>query len=220
MAKVFTTASLAAVPRTSVALRAVPREADWRAGLPTLASHDVTLREPVASDALALLTALSEGALHEIMPDPPPATVLGLGVLIERLQADRRAGTMRCWAIVTRDTGLPVGLVGLRSLDASGAMVEGVGAIADEFQGTATFQVAARLVLGCFFGPMKGHRIEFRVDVRNGRANGALRKLGAAQEGVLRRAHRLGDTFHDQVLWALVASDWSESTRERSPGIH
>ena len=47
-----------------------------------------------------------------------------------------------------------------------------------------------------------------RVDVRNARANGALRKLGAAQEGVLRHAQFRDGAYRDHVLWAMVAGDW------------
>ena len=38
------------------------------------------------------------------------------------------------------------------------------------------------------FGTLGTHRLEARVLLQNGRANGALRKLGAVQEGVLRRS--------------------------------
>ena len=46
-----------------------------------------------------------------------------------------------------------------------------------------------------------------RVDVRNARANGALRKLGATQEGVLRHAQFRDGAYRDHVLWAMVAGD-------------
>lgn len=42
----------------------------------------------------------------------------------------------------------------------------------------------------------------------NGRANGALRTLGAAREGRLRRSFLVGHQYHDDVLWALLADDW------------
>ncbi len=63
---------------------------------------------------------------------------------------------------------------------------------------------------------MQVHRAEFRIDVRNARANGALRKLGATQEGLLRRALHRDGVFVDQVLWAIVAGDWC-GPRDVSP---
>lgn len=53
-------------------------------------------------------------------------------------------------------------------------------------------------------------RIEFRIDARNLRSQAAVRKLGAAREGVL-RAERITWTGHvrDTVLFGLLASDWA-----------
>ena len=89
-------------------------------------------------------------------------------------------------------------------------------AIAPEFRGTGLFQAAARGLLDYLLGPMGLHRVEMRVDVRNARANGALRKLGAAQEGVLRRAQFRDGAYRDHVLWAVVAGDW-RSDRDLTP---
>lgn len=192
---------------------------DWRAALPVLSSHGVTLREAVNDDALSLLTALSDEDLTGLLPELPASSASGFATLIERLRAARRAGGLRCWVVVPADAGIPVGLIGLRSLDQTGAAAEAFAVLANEFRGSSVFQVAARLALNCFFGSMAGHRIEFRVDVRNGRASGAIRKLGALQEGILRRARRSGDDYHDQVLWAIVASDW-HARGERNTGVH
>jgi RimJ/RimL family protein N-acetyltransferase len=178
------------------------------------------LREPVVADALALLTALPEGGLQEIVADPPSASVIGLETFIERVQRQRRAGTLACWAVVPSEGDVPVGLIGLRALDHAATLVEGVAVLADEFRGTALFQSAARLALAFAFDRMGVHRIEFRVDVQNGRANGALRKLGALQEGVLRRARISERDAHDQVLWAMLSSDWNAPHHTHSASIH
>jgi ribosomal-protein-serine acetyltransferase len=44
--------------------------------------------------------------------------------------------------------------------------------------------------------------------VANGRGNGALRKIGAVQEGVLRRSFLRDGQYHDQVLWSILAEEW------------
>jgi RimJ/RimL family protein N-acetyltransferase len=178
------------------------------------------LREPVIADALPLLTALPEGALAEVLPDPPSASVTGLETFVDRVQRARRSGTLACWAIVPAEGDVPVGLIGLRALDHAATLVEGVAVLADEFRGTSLFQSAARLALAFAFERMGVHRIEFRVDVQNGRANGALRKLGALQEGVLRRARVTERDAHDQVLWAMLSSDWIGPRHTLSASIH
>lgn len=200
--------------------RAADTTGDWRRVLPALQNDVVTLREPAAADALALLTALPEYGLHEIVADAPAPTVAGVQSFIERLAVERRSGALRCWVIVAADSEMPVGLIALRSLDHGGAAAEGVAVVAPELRGTPVFHAAASLVLDAFFQRMGGHRIEFRVDVRNGRANGALRKLGASQEGLLRRARRAADEFHDQLLWAIVATDWRQPRQTGSVRIH
>ena len=58
------------------------------------------------------------------------------------------------------------------------------------------------------------HRLEARAAVQNGRGNGALRKMGAVQEGILRKSFLRNGEYLDQVLYAIVEDDWRVS-RER-----
>lgn len=52
-------------------------------------------------------------------------------------------------------------------------------------------------------------RVEFRVDARNGRSQGAMKKTGAVREGVM-RADRITWTGHvrDTVLFAILKDEW------------
>ena len=208
MAKVFMSTPAAGAAPSLAGAPPSTSGTPWRDALPTLSSATVTLREPTANDALGLLTALSPDALAAAVPDPPPSSPLGIASLIASLQTKRAQGQEACWVVVPHASAVPIGLIRMRALDHGFTMVEGTAAIADEFRGTQLFQDAARLVLGCLFRTMQVHRAEFRIDVRNARANGALRKLGATQEGLLRRALYRDGVFVDQVLWAIVAGDW------------
>jgi RimJ/RimL family protein N-acetyltransferase len=78
----------------------------------------------------------------------------------------------------------------------------------------------AQLVLDFAFEVMNVHRLEARASVGNGRGNGALSKLGAVQEGVLRRSFLKGGTYHDQVMWSVVAGDWRARRGHVGPQIH
>ena len=55
------------------------------------------------------------------------------------------------------------------------------------------------------------HRVEFRVDARNLRSRSAVLKLGAVEEGVLRR-HKITHTgfIRDTHVFAITDSDWLE----------
>ena len=52
------------------------------------------------------------------------------------------------------------------------------------------------------------HRLEARAAVLNSRGNGALLKIGAVKEGVLRKSLERNGQFLDQALYAILDSDW------------
>ena len=64
------------------------------------------------------------------------------------------------------------------------------------------------------------HRLEARASIVNGRGNGALRKLGAVQEGVLRRSFLRNGEYHDQVLWSVLKEDWFAQQGEPAVLVH
>jgi RimJ/RimL family protein N-acetyltransferase len=64
------------------------------------------------------------------------------------------------------------------------------------------------------------HRLEARAAVQNGRGNGALRKLGALQEGILRRSFLRNGQYLDQVLWTILDSDRQRVRALHSPSVH
>ena len=53
----------------------------------------------------------------------------------------------------------------------------------------------------------------------NGRGNGALVKLGAVHEGVLRKSFLRIGQYLDQVLYAIVEDDW-RAAREAAVPVH
>jgi len=63
-------------------------------------------------------------------------------------------------------------------------------------------------------------RLEARVSVHNGRGNGALRKVGAVQEGILRRSFLRNGQYHDQTLWTILDEDWRTTRTVWGPRVH
>ena len=86
-------------------------------------------------------------------------------------------------------------------------------ALGSAYWGSGLFLDAARHVLDFAFDDVGVLRLEARAAVVNGRGNGALRKTGAVQEGVLRRSFHRGGQFHDQVLWSILAGGLAPATR-------
>lgn len=184
--------------------------ADWRAGLPTLTGSLVTLRELRIADAPALLAALATEEVSRFM-SPPPSTVEGFEKFIAWTHRQRAAGHYVCFAVVPRGSDIAIGLFQVRSLEADFGSAEWGFAIAAEFWGTGVFLDGAKLVVQFAFETVGSHRLEARAAVLNGRGNGALRKIGAMREGVLRKSFLRNGEYLDQSLWTILAEDWRDS---------
>jgi RimJ/RimL family protein N-acetyltransferase len=78
----------------------------------------------------------------------------------------------------------------------------------------------AQLVLDFTFDVIGVHRLEARAAVRNGRGCGALRKVGAVQEGILRRSLLRNGEYLDQVLWTILDSDREPRSVFSRPSVH
>jgi len=140
--------------------------------------------------------------------------------LIERAARDRKAGIAFTYAVTLTARRSVAGLVQVRQLDPAFEAAEWECTIVPSSRGTGLFVEAARLVGSFAFATVGVHRLEARVPVPNGRGNGALRKLGAVQEGVLRRATRRRNENIDQVLWSVLKDDWGDHWMSPAPRVH
>src|SRR5438270_10917820 len=192
---------------------------DWRAELPALTGRIVTLREPSAQDLGPVVDLLSLADATRFGLDDP-ISELSAQELLERVVRDRAAGLAFTYAITLATSRSLVGLVQVRQLDPAFEAAEWECTIAPSSRGTGIFLEAARLVGSFTFGTLGTHRLESRVLLQNGRANGALRKLGAVQEGVLRRSVRRAGDYYDQVLWSLLKEEWGDQWVSTAPRVH
>jgi RimJ/RimL family protein N-acetyltransferase len=193
-------------------------ETDWRNGLPVIAGLRVTLRELRPSDAASLFAMLTTEEVSRFI-SPPPTTVVGFERFIAWTIRQRAAGEYICFAVVPKGSDDAVGLFQVRSLEPGFGTAEWGFALGSSYWGTGMFADAAALVLDYAFGVMRIHRVEARAAVRNGRGNGALRKIGAIQEGVLRRSFLRNGEYLDQVLWSIVSEDWLQAKAVWGPKV-
>jgi ribosomal-protein-alanine N-acetyltransferase len=180
---------------------------NWRTALPVLQAGAVTLRDLRLSDAPSLLQMLSTEEVSRFI-SPPPTTVEGFERFIAWAHQERNAGRYVCYAVVPAGCAHAVGIIQVRQLGLTMDIVEWGFAIGSQFWGTGVFPAAARAVLGFTFAVLGTTRVEARSSIENGRGNGALQKLGATREGVLRKSFLRNGVYHDQVLWSIVADDW------------
>ncbi|MDP2054591.1 MAG: GNAT family protein [Acidobacteriota bacterium] len=194
---------------------------DWKAGLPVMAGTGFSMRELRLEDAATLLAMLTTEEVSRFI-SPPPTTVEGFERFILWAERERQAGNYACFAVVPAGMDTAIGIFQLRSLEPGFGTAEWGFALGSQFWGTGVFAEGARLVLDFAFDVVGARRLEARAAVANGRGNGALRKLGAVQEGVLRRSFLRHGQYHDQVLWGILAEDWrlQRLSLQQAPTVH
>jgi RimJ/RimL family protein N-acetyltransferase len=167
----------------------------------------VTLRQLEIDDAPALFAVMSCERVARFIATPPPS-LDGFERFIARMRAEQGCGAYACFAVVPHGQISPVGLFQVHELEPGFGTAEWGFALASEHWGSGMFLDAATLVARFAFDTLNATRLEARAVVSNGRGNGALRKLGAVQEAVLRSAFQRGGESHDLALWAILAADW------------
>jgi RimJ/RimL family protein N-acetyltransferase len=184
-----------------------------------LTTRLVTLREPTSEDLGSLVDLLSiedasrfgiEEAIDEV----------AVQLLVDRAARDREAGAAFTHVVVNGSNRGAMGLVQVRALDPAFETAEWECTLAPSARGSGVFIETARLVCEFAFKTIGAHRLEARVQLQNGRANGALRKLGAVQEGILRRSAKRRGEYVDQVLWSVLKDDWSDHWVATSLRVH
>ncbi|MGH9347200.1 MAG: GNAT family N-acetyltransferase [Vicinamibacterales bacterium] len=191
----------------------------WRQAVPVLQGCGVTLRELEAADAPALFAMLTTAEVARFI-SPPPTTIEGFERFIYWSQRQRTIGQYVCLGVVPGDVAQAIGLFQVRCLEPSFATAEWGFAIGSAFWGTGAFIEGARLMVDFAFDSIGVHRLEARAAVQNGRGNGALRKIGAVQEGVLRRSFLRNGHHLDQALWSILGSDWRQAKAVWGPKVH
>jgi ribosomal-protein-alanine N-acetyltransferase len=182
---------------------------DWRDRLPVLSGRQVTLRELRTSDAASLFAMLTSEEVSRFI-SPPPTTVEGFERFIAWTLRERAAGSYVCFAVTLKDFDTAIGIFQVRETEPGFGTAEWGFALGSAFWGTGVFQEGAELALEFAFETLNVHRLEARAAVKNGRGNGALHKLGAVQEGVLRKSFLKNGVYLDQILYAIVQEDWRE----------
>ena len=211
-------ASLTRIPELAVDTRR-SRHLAWRDALPTFVDAGFTLRELEIEDAPSLLAHVSTEEVSRFI-SPPPATIEQYERFIRWSQRHREAGHSVCFGIVPAGMTRAVGLFQLRSLETGFVRAEWGFAMGSAFWGSGLFVAGAAHILDFAFDTVGVLRLEARAAVINGRGNGALRKIGAVQEGVLRRSFFRHGQYYDQVMWSMLAEEWHRKRSMHRLRIH
>ena len=192
---------------------------DWQSGLPVLTGSLVMLRELRASDATSLHSLLTTEEVARFI-SPPPTTVEGFEKFIAWTHRQREAGKYTCFAVTLKGFDTAIGIFQVRDLNSGFDTAEWGFAIGSSFWGTGVFEDGAKLVLEFAFDTLGVRRLEARAAVKNGRGNGALLKMGAVQEGILRQSFAKNGQYLDQMLFAILEKDWRAGRELARPATH
>jgi RimJ/RimL family protein N-acetyltransferase len=195
---------------------------NWRQRLPELHDGIVRLRQLRLRDAPSLMHHLNHARVLQFIATCP-ATVEGFERFVRWTHVERRRGHHACYGIVPRDAEGAVGIIQLWSVERDFSTAEWGFAIGESYWGSGVFMRSAHLFLdalflGGVFGAAGVLRLEARAVVHNTRGNGFLRKLGLTREGVLRGGFHSGARMFDQVMWSMLASEWSSKRAARHFG--
>jgi RimJ/RimL family protein N-acetyltransferase len=192
---------------------------DWRQQLPVLSAGAVTLRALRADDAESLFQLLTTEEVSRFI-SPPPTSVEGFRRFIDWARHEQAAGRYACFAVVPAGTDTAVGIFQVRQLDATFDTAEWGFVIGSPYWGTGLFTTGAALVVEFAIDQIGVRRLEARAAVKNGRGNGALAKIGAVREAVLRQSFQRHGQHHDQHLWSILADDWKAARTTAATRVH
>lgn len=131
---------------------------------------------------------------------------------VERALQEQAAGRSLPFATVHAATGRIAGSTRFGSIDRQHRRVEiGWTWLGREWQRTAVNTEAKLLMLRYAFASLGCIRVELKTDALNTRSRAAILRLGAREEGILRR-HMITEAgrVRDTVYYSIVSDEWPD----------
>ena len=130
--------------------------------------------------------------------------------LVEKVFEEQQRGESMAFATVERSSARTIGSTRFMNIDRSNRRVEiGSTWIAPPWQRTAVNTEAKYLMLRHAFEQWKCIRVELKTDALNQKSRNAILRIGAQEEGTLRR-HLITWTgrVRDTVYFSILDSEW------------
>ena len=175
----------------------------------TLTGDLVTLEPLQVEHHDELVEAASDGRLWELWYTSVPSP--------ERMRADiaeklgrQAAGEMLPFTVRRADTGRVVGMTTFMNVEAEVPRLEiGSTWTAASAQRTGVNAESKLLLLTHAFDVLGCLAVEFRTHWHNQQSRGAIARLGAKQDGVLRNHRRMPDgSLRDTVVFSILDTEW------------
>jgi len=170
--------------------------------------------EPIRRDHVELFWQAAKDALDDIFQWIPyrMKTFEDFEGLIEKALGEQERGESVVFATVERKSGRVIGSTRFMNIDRTNRRVEiGSTWIAPQWQRTAVNTEAKYLMLQHAFEVWQCFRVELKTDALNQRSRNAILRIGAKEEGTLRK-HVLTWTgrVRDSVYFSILDTEWPE----------
>ncbi|MFN8547145.1 MAG: GNAT family protein [Candidatus Eisenbacteria bacterium] len=166
--------------------------------------------EPLTLDHVAPLAELALDPLLWEWTVSNVTTVEELRAYVVEAIRQWNEGSALPFATIDRASGRVVGSTRFGNYEATHKRIEiGWTTVARDWQRTATNTEAKLLMLGHAFDTLRLARVELKTDALNARSRAAIARLGAREEGTLRR-HVITDTgrVRDTVYYSILDDEW------------
>jgi RimJ/RimL family protein N-acetyltransferase len=170
--------------------------------------------EPIRPEHAGIFWEVAKDALDDIFQWIPyrMKTREDFQRLVERAFDEQGRGESIVFAIVERSSGQVIGSTRFMNIDRANRRVEiGSTWIAPAWQRTAVNTEAKYLMLRHAFEVWNCFRVELKTDALNQKSRNAILRIGAKEEGTLRR-HVLTWTgrVRDSVYFSILDTEWPE----------
>ncbi len=175
----------------------------------TLTGELVTLEPLSAAHHDDLVEAVQDGRLWELWYTSVPAPEAMAADITARL-AQQAAGTMVPFVVRRTSDGVVVGATTYCNVEADAPRLEiGHTWTARSAQRTGINAESKLLLLTHAFDVLGCLAVEFRTHWHNLQSRGAIARLGAKQDGVLRNHRRMPDgSLRDTVVFSILDTEW------------
>ncbi len=140
----------------------------------------------------------------------------GMTTYIQAALKAQTEGSALPFVIVEQASKTIVGSTRYMNIDASNRKLEiGSTWLGRQWQRTAVNTEAKYLLLRHAFEELRFNRVEFKTDVLNEKSRNALLRIGAKQEGIMRK-HLITQTgrVRDSVFFGIIDAEWPEVKRK------
>jgi RimJ/RimL family protein N-acetyltransferase len=181
---------------------------------PITLEGSVVRLEPIRRDHAGIFWEVAKDALDDIFKWIPyrMKSLEDFQQVINKALAEQDRGESLVFATVERKSDRVIGGTRFMNIDRSNRRVEiGSTWIAPAWQGTAVNTEAKYLMLRHAFEVWQCIRVELKTDALNQRSRNAILRIGAKEEGTLRR-HVITWTgrVRDSVYFSILDAEWAE----------